>query len=592
MMDFGGIANLPRQAPKENDIPQGMQNLIDALKATSQPVTPSGAPTVAGQLEQALNQRANPQPMGGAPMGAPQMGADMGNPQMQPMGPGVPQAAQMAAIAGQQQMAQQQAAGQQPPQPAQPMAHGGIARLRADNMARIEEYARGGIIGFDGEDESLVPSSRYPGVMSQEGATILPATTGYEGLGPLELIKALYRDATGKLKSIEQESLAASRRRAGIIDAVPSSAEPTAEQKAADAEKYKSTSLEDLIKQGASSYYYGSGDPYAERVAAAAKPVKQPTAAKPQAGERTPSAKDLLAGLDEPTTQKIFGQSKELFPENPKMKQLEAFNQQIAELQKQRPDLENEGIAALRKHEAERKALLGDQKQSDFWNKLTAYGQDLYERGGRDRLNNVIGTIDARNRADIDATLLSKQMELKLMDLAHQRKIGNVEQQHKLEKELVDLDQKRQDNIIQASNIAGHLASTVYSTKASARTHEAQLASAAAERALTRQLSAKKDQELLLARLNEDISLKSDRIREKLAKEREGEIMMAKIAADSNNPQEKAKGQQKLNDINNEIKTQVDNTIAPLVGHRSRLMLQMTGVDISQWGTPTSTPGK
>ena len=115
-MDFGGIANLPRQAPKENDIPQGMQNLIDALKATSQPVTPSGAPTVAGQLEQALNQRANPQPMGGAPMGAPQMGADMGNPQMQPMGPGVPQAAQMAAIAGQQQMAQQQAAGQQPPQ--------------------------------------------------------------------------------------------------------------------------------------------------------------------------------------------------------------------------------------------------------------------------------------------------------------------------------------------------------------------------------------------------------------------------------------------------------------------------------------------
>ena len=87
MMDFGGIANLPRQAPKENDIPQGMQNLIDALKATSQPVTPSGTPTVAGQLEQALNQRANPQPMGGAPMGAPQMGADMGNPQMQPMGP-------------------------------------------------------------------------------------------------------------------------------------------------------------------------------------------------------------------------------------------------------------------------------------------------------------------------------------------------------------------------------------------------------------------------------------------------------------------------------------------------------------------------
>ena len=136
------------------------------------------------------------------------------------------------------------------------------------------------------------------------------------------------------------------------------------------------------------------------------------------------------------------------------------------------------------------------------------------------------------------------------------------------------------------------MCSSDLSTQASARTHAAQLASQAADRALQRQLSAKKDQELLLARLNEDISLKSDRIREKLAKERENEINMARIEANSNNPQEKAKGQQKLNDINNEIKTQVDNTIAPLVGHRSKLMMQMTGVDISQWGTPTSTPGK
>ena len=43
------------------------------------------------------------------------------------------------------------------PQPAQAMAQGGIAGLRADNMRSFKE---GGVLGFDGEDESEVPKAK------------------------------------------------------------------------------------------------------------------------------------------------------------------------------------------------------------------------------------------------------------------------------------------------------------------------------------------------------------------------------------------------------------------------------------------------
>lgn len=159
MQGLGGLQSLiargMRNPTQRAPIPPGMQALIQAqqaLKQTAAPVTSGGIPTIAGQTEQAIQQHLQPS--------APQMG----EPQTQVLGQGIPQAAQMAGIAAQQQQAQQQQALQQAmqmaqqqsqPDQAQPMARGGIARLPADNMARIEQYAHGGVLGF--AEEKLVP---------------------------------------------------------------------------------------------------------------------------------------------------------------------------------------------------------------------------------------------------------------------------------------------------------------------------------------------------------------------------------------------------------------------------------------------------
>ena len=169
MQGLGGLQSLiargMRNPTQRAPIPPGLQALIQAqqaLKQTAAPVTPGGIPTIAGQTEQAIQQQLQP-----AMPQTPQMG----QPQAQVLGQGIPQAAQAAGIAAQQQQAQQQQALQQAmqmaqqqqaqPQPdqtqAQPMAEGGIAQLPADNMARIERYAHGGVLGFSGEKRSDVP---------------------------------------------------------------------------------------------------------------------------------------------------------------------------------------------------------------------------------------------------------------------------------------------------------------------------------------------------------------------------------------------------------------------------------------------------
>lgn len=175
MQGLGGLQNLiargMRNPTQRAPIPPGLQALIQAqqaLKQTAAPVTPGGIPTIAGQTEQAIQQQLQP-----AMPQAPQMG----QPQAQVLGQGIPQAAQAAGIAAQQQQAQQQQAlqqamqmAQQQAQPdqtqAQPMAEGGIAQLPADNMARIERYAHGGVLGFSGEKRSDVPESEE-GILSR-----------------------------------------------------------------------------------------------------------------------------------------------------------------------------------------------------------------------------------------------------------------------------------------------------------------------------------------------------------------------------------------------------------------------------------------
>lgn len=543
MMNLGGIAGL--RQPQESKIPEGMASLIQSLKdlkRTANPVTPAGTPTVAGQVEQAIAQRLTPQ-------------ADisqLGTPQMQPVGPGIQQSAQMANIAAQQQQAQQQqamqAAMQMAQQQPQPMAEGGIALLPADNMARIQQYARGGVLGFDGEYGSDVPSADEE--QSQYGK-------------PSDLIKNIWQyltEPTELAKNIAERS-----RRSTEETVRKQTTQPTISEAAQEAANLQAR--------------YPAQVPTSKYVAEASTPAASQVVRQPGQPGGTQGIQDLLKGLDKPTMQKIVQSSKELFPDNPKIKEMEDIQQQIIALQKQRPDLESEGIAALRQHEAQRKSLLGQQREGDFWGKLSAYGKDLYERGSNDRLNKVISGIDARDRADIDASLIAKQMELKLMDLAHQRQVGNLEQQQKLKKEIIDLDQKRQDNIIQASNIGEHLAATIYGQEAGARLTGATMAQKEREMALTRKAMEMQKDQTLLARLNEDISLKRAKVEEDLKKEPRYQLAMAS-ATDLKDP----KAMEQYRAIKSELEGEIQRQLKPLIDQRNALMMKSTGVDTSKWG--------
>jgi hypothetical protein len=123
---------------------QALAQAVQVLKQRSNPTTPNGQPTIAGQAMQAAQAQMQPpmppqgimQPPQG---GQPQSQGIMGAAQNAATGAAIQQMQQQQAQEAMMAMAQQQQAQQQPPQG---MAAGGVARLHAGNMG----FKEGGII--------------------------------------------------------------------------------------------------------------------------------------------------------------------------------------------------------------------------------------------------------------------------------------------------------------------------------------------------------------------------------------------------------------------------------------------------------------
>ena len=97
--------------------------------------------------------------------------------------------AQMSQMAmGQQAMKQNAAMGGEPPIAAQVMeqARGLDRGIGALPEAQGVNYAGGGLVSFEGGGTTRY----YPGLIPQEGEALLPATTGYEGMGIAEIGRA------------------------------------------------------------------------------------------------------------------------------------------------------------------------------------------------------------------------------------------------------------------------------------------------------------------------------------------------------------------------------------------------------------------
>lgn len=507
MQGLGGLQSLiargMRNPTQRASIPPGMQALIQAqqaLKQTAAPVTSGGIPTIAGQTEQAIQQHLQPS--------APQMG----EPQTQVLGQGIPQAAQMAGIAAQQQQAQQQQALQQAmqmaqqqsqPDQAQPMARGGIARLPADNMARMEQYAHGGVLGFS--EEKLVPkpndsdaskseSVETPNSQLETESTLVsprsrfPSSGTPKGLTPekIEQIKSDYKKELGVGASpgqyrrgaggvpvalTEEEKAAATEAALKKQRAGRESKQYTGEYRPSTASVPIISSPEEVAQQETQRLLRSHPSPEwnidsllaqkgAARAVAPSAPTTQRVAVQPQKG--------IAAGITEPTAAEQFGIAQQMVPENPLRQKILDTGEQILAKQKNRPDIEGQGIAALQQYEQERLRQLEEQKGGDFWRRLGALGRDFYERGSNDRLGRIDDLIAARNSESNKASLASKEMELKLRDAAHQKEIGNLEAYKKTMEEVASLDEKRTGHMINAAQVGAHLAGQKYTAQMNA----------------------------------------------------------------------------------------------------------------------------
>lgn len=516
-------------------IPPGLQALIQAqqaLKQTANPVTPAGTPTVAGQAEQAIQQQLQPS--------QPQMAQPQGMPGMMPSDPFREQLMKTLQMQAQQQMQPPgggQPPEQQPQQPPQPMAAGGIAGLPADNMARMEQYAHGGVIGFDGTTRSDVPS-------------------GEESW--LDKLGSVFESLAGRMPE-----------------------RMTPEQKAQKAETAKET--ERLAEKFPAPL---PSSPYVSESVTSEEKTPPPVASGKSKISNV-SATPKQPGIAVPSIEDIYKKSDVLAGTNPKIQEIEDLNKKISDLQQQRPDLESQGIEALRAHEQQRKALLDKQRQGDIWNKITSYGQDLYERGGGNRLDKTIGAMDARDKADLDASLLSKQMELKLMDLAHQQKVGNLEGAQKRAKEVADLYEKRQQHLNNIVGFGAQLEGHRFTAQTTAQTHAAEMAMRAKEHQLTREMSDRQRAMSLLENINREIGPNKQKLVTQMADKLDAPSKQALMLGELEGAKPEAAA--KAREIRQQLEQRAEEAIKPLEQQRQMLLNQL---GMANWGQVSVKPNR
>lgn len=526
-----GLGALLQRTPdrrQQSHIPPGLQALMQAqqvLRQQANPMTPTGAPTVAGQTEQAIAQQMQSQ--------QPQQAA----PGMMPSDPFREQLMKTLQMQAQQQMAPpgggqppEQPSQQMPEQPPQGMASGGIARLPADNMARIEQYAHGGVIGFYGEEGSVaktnedlqaelenarnmaeaaaksqdtesalsyaskvnqlqselnkrsapaVKSSRFQSSGAPKGLTterIEQIKDEYKQNLGLGAMPGQYRRGAGgaPVALTEEEKAAATEAALKKQRAGRESRPYTGEYRPSTASVPITSSPEEMEKQETARLLKSHPVPEwnidsllaqqgAKQVAAPSSPSTQRTAVKPAA----PVA-GIAAGIAEPKMADQIAIAQQMVPENPLRQKILGTAEQILAKQKERPDIEGQGIAALQQYEKERLRQLEEQKGGDFFRRMSALGRDFYERGSNDRLGRIDDLIAARNSESNKAALASKEMELKLRDAAHQKEIGNLEAYKKTMEEVASLDEKRTGHMVNAAQVGAHLAGQTYTAKMSA----------------------------------------------------------------------------------------------------------------------------
>jgi len=368
-------------------LPTGLAALV-ALQRTASATTPDGAPTVAAQMAQ----KAKAQMQG---QGQPPQGIGQEAPPME--GQSVQATAQQAGIAGQigqqqQQQAQQammQMAQAQTPKPEGPLqlARGGIAALPADNMHNMGRYARGGVIGFDGETGSDVPKSRKMTDEEQAKAdSIALGSKGYDSkIGntaeDLAKISELLVNSgkANPVNGLSYNPVAAQIGNAlierGGVDKPSGLEQFTPEQRNELAKKAMAG-----VEQTADAKLKNGSNVPARQPAQPAQSVQQSQAAQ-------------IAALEKPNTMQTFTELQNLIqgPDNSKS---DALEEERTKLTSERNGMLNEKIAAMREGTASRQALEKERQENLQGQKLRAWLQGMSENY-RGKGGEAVGAVTA-----------------------------------------------------------------------------------------------------------------------------------------------------------------------------------------------------
>ena len=382
---------------------------LAALLQTAKMVTPDGDDTVAAQVAQAAQQKLSP------PTTPPGIGALM--PGVRQQAVNAAQAAQPVTQAQVQQM-MQQAGARSPSQ--------GVAGLPADNM-RTFTAAQGGVVGYAGKEGSYV-DPQFPSVYENYVEPTREARTGREEdelFGPMKserqrVIEAVAEELLGPMT---KERLAAAPPRPAPANR-PSAPAP--------------------------------------------RPSTPPAARPPTPATRPPAAPAAgIAQLVEPTQDRSkVDPAGAPFLDEAK-KQADALRKIAADREvaiKGMPDLNEQGIAALKRAEEERRRLLGIDQSDDSRRRWAGIFRGW--GGDRDAYDRILTGIANRDAAANQAQLNFDQAQLKLREAQQAKALGQFDRAEKLEAEVAELYDKANKSKLQAQQIEATLASNKYATEA------------------------------------------------------------------------------------------------------------------------------
>jgi hypothetical protein len=432
---------------------------LAALMQTAQMVTPDNTPTVAAQVAQAAKQKMAPQ---GIAQGMPEAQEDF-------------QAAMPSMMRNMQQQQMQQMVKQaMQPQPA------GIEGLPAPNM---QNMAEGGVVGFAGDEFGSYVSDPAAIAMDELRSAEFQRKRR-EDYQRQKAANEEYRANIARQKQEEQQ-------RAQVEFLEQAQAGGAAGEAAAALRRQMTTSSPQVDFRDSryrTTELRKGEEGVAEKIGPAPlnkKPEIQFLTAQPAAGiEQLVEPKFRGEGI--PTAgQGIMTEAQD------SVKRLRDIEEARAAAKAKMPDLNERGIAALQRAEAERKRLAEIDRSDDERRRWAGVFRGW--GGDRDAYDRVLTGIASRDSAANQAQLQFDQAQIKLQQAQQAEALGQFDRKAALEKEAAELMTKARKNALDAQQIAANLATSQFATEANLFNTK----SSAQQRGLDREQQAKFETEKL-----------------------------------------------------------------------------------------------